>query len=64
MIKIDEDLMDNIAGYMCDDYREQVHRELASCKPEAFLKRYLELDFDFAGILLEEFGIDDIEGVE
>ena len=29
MIKIDEDLMNNIVGYMFDDYREQVHRELA-----------------------------------
>lgn len=58
MIKIDEDLMNNIAGYMFDDYREQVHRELAPCKVEVFLKRYVELDQYFAELLWAEFGID------
>lgn len=49
--------MDTISTYMNDVIREQVHLELAPCSPKEFLKRYLELDADFAELLYNEFGI-------
>ena len=58
MRKIDKDMMDRIAVYMDDEKREQVHFELAPCEPEEFLKRYLELDPDFEGVLKSEFSIE------
>lgn len=54
---IDQELMETIATYMNDEIRELVHSELAPCSPEEFLKRYLELDADFAELLYNEFGI-------
>lgn len=54
---IDQELMDTIAIHMNDEIRERVHLELAPCSPEKFLKRYLELDSDFADLLYNEFGI-------
>ena len=56
--ELTQELMDTIASYMDDDKREQVHFELAPCKPEKFLKRYLELDTDFEELLCNEFGIE------
>mgnify|MGYP001756107716 CR=1 FL=1 len=38
--------------------KKQVHFELAPCSQEEFLKRYLELDPDFAKLLYNEFGIE------
>lgn len=55
--KLDQELMNTIATYMDDEKREHVHFELAPCEPEEFLKRYLELDANFAKILKSEFGI-------
>ena len=55
--KLTNKLMDVIAVYMDDETREKVHLELAPCRPEKFLKRYLELDSDFAELLYNEFGI-------
>ncbi len=54
---IDQELMNTISTYMNDVIREQVHLELAPCSPKEFLKRYLELDADFAELLYNEFGI-------
>ncbi len=54
---IDQELMNTISIYMNDVIREQVHLELAPCSPKEFLKRYLELDADFAELLYNEFGI-------
>ena len=54
---INQELMDTIATYMNDEIRERVHFELAPCSPKEFLKRYLELDSDFAELLYNEFGI-------
>ena len=51
-------LMDTIVSYMDDDKREEVHAELAPCTNEEFLKRYLELDPQFAIVLKNEFGIE------
>lgn len=56
--KINQELMDTIASYMDDETRETVHFELAPCKPEEFLTRYLELDPDFEELLNSEFGIE------
>lgn len=49
---------DEIATYMDDEKREQVHAELAPCAPEDFLKRYLELEPEFAILLRDEFSIE------
>lgn len=56
--ELTQELMDTIASYMDDEKREDLHAELAPCKPEEFLERYLELDPDFAGLLENEFGIE------
>ena len=58
MAKIDQKTMDAIAVYMDDDKRERVHFELAPCEPEEFLRRYLELDPEFEGVLKTEFSIE------
>ena len=56
--KLTQEPMDTIASYMDDEKRENVHFELAACKQEEFLKRYLELDTDFEELLNNEFGIE------
>lgn len=56
-IEIDTELMDTIATYMDNEKREQVHRELAPCTPEEFLKRYCKLDLDFEHLLKSEFSL-------
>lgn len=33
--------LDEIAGYMNDEIREQVHAELASCTPDEFFNKIL-----------------------
>lgn len=53
-----DDLMDTIATYMNDEKREMVHGELAPCTHEEFIKRYLEFDPDFEGVLWKEFRIE------
>lgn len=55
--------MSMIATYMDDEIRERVHSEMLHGKieeddNEAFLKRYLEFDSEFAMLLKNEFGID------
>ena len=52
-----------IGSYMDDDTREQVHAELAPCTEREFMRRYLELDPEFADLLMNEFGIDHDEFV-
>ena len=56
--ELTQNLMDTIAVYMDDEIREKVHFELAPCEPEEFLKRYLELDPEFEGVLKTEFSIE------
>lgn len=58
MTKINQKTMDAISVYMDDDKREKVHFELAPCTPEAFIRRYLELDPGFKNVLKAEFDID------
>lgn len=50
--------LDEIAGYMNDEIREQVHAELAPCTPDEFLTRYLQLDCELINLLLSEFNIE------
>ena len=57
-IEMTQELMDTIATYMDDEKREQVHRELAPCSPEAFLARYCELDPEFENLLKLEFSVE------
>ena len=56
--KLNQELLDAIGTYMDDEKRDRVHFELAPCEPEEFLKRYLELDPEFKGVLKTEFSIE------
>lgn len=50
-----DNVMEEIALYMDDEIREQVHYELAHCTNEEFIDRYCELDPMFEEFLLNEF---------
>lgn len=52
-----QELLEVIATYMNDDIRERLHCEIATCKPEFFLKEYLKRDPGFKELLHDEFGI-------
>ena len=56
--ELKQELMDNIATYMDDDIREDLHCKLASCEPELFLQEYIKRDPKFERLLWEEFGIE------
>lgn len=56
--EVNQVTLDEIAGYMNDDIREQVHAELAPCTPEEFLTRYIQLDCEIINLLLSEFNIE------
>ena len=43
--------LDDIAIYMDNDIREELHRELAPCSPDEFLRAYLQRDPDFRDVL-------------
>ena len=53
--KINNEDMNNIADYMNDEIREQLHSELAPCENEDFIKAYLEKDPEFINMLENEF---------
>lgn len=50
----DED-MRNIADYMDDTIREELHSKLAPCTNEEFLRAYIDRDPDILDILRNEF---------
>lgn len=52
---ITNDDMANIADYMRDDIREELHAQLAPCSNEQFLRAYLDRDPDFIDLLRREF---------
>lgn len=52
---ITDDDMFNIASYMDDEIREDLHSQLAPCSPETFISAYLEKDPDFEDLLTAEF---------
>lgn len=56
--ELTQDLMDAIVVYMDDDIRENIHRALAPCTPEDFLKAYVKEDPDFEDLLYSEFSIE------
>lgn len=53
--RITEEDLRNIAEYMDDEIREELHGHLAPCTPEEFLKAYIERDSDIIPILISEF---------
>ena len=55
--EIEKNTWENIATYMNDEIREQVNTELAPCSQDEYMRRYLELDPEFADLLGSEFGI-------
>ena len=56
--ELKQELMDNIATYMDDDIREDLHFKLAPCEPEMFLREYVKRDLKFERLLWEEFRIE------
>ena len=56
--EVNQVMLDDIAAYMVDEIREQVHCELAPCTPHEFLTRYLQLDCEFIKLLFSEFNIE------
>lgn len=62
---IDDETMSNIASYMDDEIREELHSKLAVDDPtiednEEFLNAYLEKDPDFLELLENEFNFERI----
>lgn len=55
--KLSDNLMGNIASYMDDEIREDLHAAMAPCEPEGFLEEYIKRDPGFKGLLGNEFGI-------
>lgn len=47
--------MNNIASYMDDEIREELHSKLAPCTHEEFIKAYIDRDPDFEDLLKREF---------
>ena len=56
--KLNTEEMENIATYMNDEIREDLHVEMAPCEPEEFLRAYVEKDPDFEELLNSEFSIE------
>lgn len=56
--KMNEEEWENIASYMNDEIREDLHFEMAPCEPEEFLRAYVEKDPDFEELLNSEFSIE------
>ena len=56
--KLNTEEMENIATYMNDEIREDLHFEMAPCEPEEFLRAYVEKDPDFEELLNSEFSIE------
>lgn len=53
-----QEKLDDIALYMDDDIREELHGKLAPCTPETFLIAYVEKDPEFEELLKSEFSIE------
>jgi hypothetical protein len=54
-----QEVLDEIATYMNDEIREDLHFDMASsCEPEEFLRAYVERDSEFENLLRIEFGIE------
>ena len=53
--QITQEDMYEIARYMDDDIREELHLRMAPCSPEAFIWAYLQKDSGFRDLLEETF---------
>lgn len=53
-----QELMNDIASYMDDDIREELHSILAPCEPAYFLNEYIKRDPEILDILKNEFEIE------
>lgn len=58
MSEVSDNLMYTIAHYMDDDIREELHRDLAPCTHEEFLRAYIDRCPDFEDILEHEFSVE------
>jgi hypothetical protein len=58
MKKITEKELRDIADYMNDEIREELHAKLAPCTPEEFLREYIKRDPEILDILRNEFNFD------
>lgn len=56
--ELTQELLDEIATYMNDEIREDLHLSLAPCEPIKFLEAYVEKDPDFEDLLKSEFSIE------
>lgn len=56
--KMNEEEWENIATYMNDKIREELHNTITPCEPEEFLRAYVEKDPDFEELLNSEFSIE------
>ena len=56
--KLSEEEWENIATYMNDEIREDLHNTIVPCEPEEFLRTYVERDPDFEELLSSEFSIE------
>lgn len=50
-----DEIMDNIASYMNDEIREELHLDLCPCSNKNFLRAYIEKDPSFTDLLKSEF---------
>ena len=53
--KSGNDLFEEIASYMNDEIREDLHSEIWESEPEDFLKAYIEKDPEFLELVKHEF---------
>ena len=56
--KINDFDMANIANYMDDEKREELHNEIAPCTHEEFIAAYIEKDPEFEDFLEQEFNFE------
>ena len=56
--QLSEQMLNDIATYMDDDIREELHFRLAPCEPDLFLREYVKRDPKFSELLKNEFGIE------
>ena len=54
---LNQNFLDEIATYMDDKIREDLHFRFASCEPDFFLREYIKRDEKFIELLRMEFGI-------
>lgn len=55
---LSEQVLNDIAIYMNDNIREELHFRLAPCEPDLFLREYVKRNPAFAELLKTEFGIE------